>query len=176
MLAEAAFSLRLYSVLAQLLVQKWAMPALTKAAVTLEMRIGQLCSLLHRICSQTQVMYACFSRRWKPGQPDNLTGHGDEDCAHLYDDGLLNDVHCSIKMQFICQKPTLNAWTHLLPWLCPHLLSDYTAKTYNIMKISHFLDLLLYRGRSPAGPELMRLYGAVEENCKIVENFPRCLL
>uniref|UniRef100_A0A3B4EWC5 C-type lectin domain-containing protein n=1 Tax=Pundamilia nyererei TaxID=303518 RepID=A0A3B4EWC5_9CICH len=47
--------------------------------------------------------------RWKPGQPDNLTGHGDEDCAHLYDDGLLNDVHCSIKMQFICQKPTLNA-------------------------------------------------------------------
>lgn len=154
MLAEAAFSLWLYSVLAQLLVQKWAMPALTKSAVTLEMRIGQLCSLL----------------------PDNLTGHGDEDCAHLYDDGRLNDVQCSIKMQFICQKPTLNAWTHLLPWLCPHLLSDYTAKTYNIMKISHFLDLLLYRGRSPAGPELMRLYGAVEENYKIVENFPRCLL
>uniref|UniRef100_A0A3P8P7Y6 C-type lectin domain-containing protein n=1 Tax=Astatotilapia calliptera TaxID=8154 RepID=A0A3P8P7Y6_ASTCA len=34
--------------------------------------------------------------RWKPGQPDNLTGHGDEDCAHLYDDGLLNDVHCHV--------------------------------------------------------------------------------
>lgn len=56
-------------------------------------------------------MYVCFSRRWKPGQPDNWTGlgHGDEDCAHLYDDGLLNDVHCSTKMQFICQKPTANA-------------------------------------------------------------------
>uniref|UniRef100_A0A3P9DT97 C-type lectin domain family 10 member A n=1 Tax=Maylandia zebra TaxID=106582 RepID=A0A3P9DT97_9CICH len=48
-----------------------------------------------------QTPYTVEPRRWKPGQPDNLTGHGDEDCAHLYDDGLLNDVHCSIKMQFI---------------------------------------------------------------------------
>ncbi|KAL4008734.1 hypothetical protein ACER0C_002586 [Sarotherodon galilaeus] len=60
-----------------------------------------------------QTPYTMEPRRWKPGQPDNWTGHGlghgDEDCAHLYDDGLLNDVHCSTKMQFICQKPTANA-------------------------------------------------------------------
>uniref|UniRef100_A0A3Q0RJG5 C-type lectin domain-containing protein n=1 Tax=Amphilophus citrinellus TaxID=61819 RepID=A0A3Q0RJG5_AMPCI len=46
--------------------------------------------------------------RWKPGQPDNWAHHGlgpgNEDCAHLHDDGRLNDQHCSIKERFICQK------------------------------------------------------------------------
>ncbi|XP_053271829.1 C-type lectin domain family 10 member A isoform X2 [Pleuronectes platessa] len=55
-----------------------------------------------------QTPYSMDSRQWRPGQPDNWTGHrlgpGGEDCAHLHRDGRLNDQHCSIKMQYICQK------------------------------------------------------------------------
>ncbi|CAB1440193.1 unnamed protein product [Pleuronectes platessa] len=50
-----------------------------------------------------QTLYSMDSRQWRPGQPDNWTGHrlgpGGEDCAHLHRDGRLNDQHCSIKMQ-----------------------------------------------------------------------------
>uniref|UniRef100_A0A3Q3A463 C-type lectin domain-containing protein n=1 Tax=Kryptolebias marmoratus TaxID=37003 RepID=A0A3Q3A463_KRYMA len=48
------------------------------------------------------------SRRWKPGQPDSWTGHGlgpgDEDCAHIHNDGRLNDIHCTSRLRFICQR------------------------------------------------------------------------
>lgn len=50
------------------------------------------------------------SRRWMPHQPDNWNGHGllgTEDCAHLHQDGRLNDVHCSTEMNYICQKHSL---------------------------------------------------------------------
>ncbi|XP_061566481.1 C-type lectin domain family 10 member A [Cololabis saira] len=52
--------------------------------------------------------YTMNRRRWKPGQPDGWTNHGlgpgDEDCAHLHYDGRLNDLHCSSRMRFICQR------------------------------------------------------------------------
>lgn len=52
--------------------------------------------------------YIMDRRRWRPGQPDSWTEHGlgegDEDCAHLHSDGRLNDLHCSTRMNFICQK------------------------------------------------------------------------
>uniref|UniRef100_A0A7N6FE59 C-type lectin domain-containing protein n=1 Tax=Anabas testudineus TaxID=64144 RepID=A0A7N6FE59_ANATE len=52
--------------------------------------------------------YVMNRRRWKPGQPDSWTSHGlgpgDEDCAHLHNDGRLNDLHCSTRMRYICQK------------------------------------------------------------------------
>ncbi|KAM6959739.1 asialoglycoprotein receptor 1-like [Tautogolabrus adspersus] len=52
--------------------------------------------------------YTMENRRWMPGQPDNWSGHGlghgTEDCAHMHNDGRLNDVHCSTKMRFVCQK------------------------------------------------------------------------
>ncbi|RVE60902.1 hypothetical protein OJAV_G00185960 [Oryzias javanicus] len=55
-----------------------------------------------------QTPYVMNRRRWKPGQPDSWTGHGlgsgDEDCAHLHHDGRLNDLHCSTRLRFICQK------------------------------------------------------------------------
>ncbi|XP_030578706.1 asialoglycoprotein receptor 1-like [Archocentrus centrarchus] len=55
-----------------------------------------------------QTPYTVDPRRWKPGQTDNWAHHGlgpgNEDCAHLHDDGRLNDQHCSIKERFICQK------------------------------------------------------------------------
>ncbi|XP_051248629.1 asialoglycoprotein receptor 1-like [Dicentrarchus labrax] len=55
-----------------------------------------------------QTPYVMNRRRWKPGQPDSWTGHGlgpgDEDCAHLHNDGRLNDLHCSSRMRYICQK------------------------------------------------------------------------
>ncbi|XP_053199673.1 C-type lectin domain family 10 member A-like [Scomber japonicus] len=55
-----------------------------------------------------QTPYLMNRRRWMPGQPDSWThhglGHGDEDCAHLHRDGRLNDLHCSTKMHFVCQK------------------------------------------------------------------------
>nr|XP_020443200.1 C-type lectin domain family 10 member A-like isoform X2 [Monopterus albus] len=58
-----------------------------------------------------QTPYVMERRRWRPGQPDNWSGHGlgpgDEDCAHLYKDGRLNDLHCSTSMQYICQKHSL---------------------------------------------------------------------
>ncbi|KAJ0055546.1 hypothetical protein NL108_005387 [Boleophthalmus pectinirostris] len=52
--------------------------------------------------------YTMDRRRWKPGQPDNWTGHGlgegTEDCAHLHWDGRLNDLHCSSRLKFICHR------------------------------------------------------------------------
>ncbi|KAF6720424.1 C-type lectin domain family 10 member A [Oryzias melastigma] len=55
-----------------------------------------------------QTPYVMNRRRWKPGQPDSWTGHGlgsgDEDCAHLHHDGRLNDLHCSTRLRFICQR------------------------------------------------------------------------
>ncbi|XP_028998832.1 LOW QUALITY PROTEIN: asialoglycoprotein receptor 1 [Betta splendens] len=46
-----------------------------------------------------QTPYVMNRRRWRPNQPDSWTGHGmgpgDEDCAHLHNDGRLNDLHCS---------------------------------------------------------------------------------
>ncbi|CAL1591057.1 unnamed protein product [Knipowitschia caucasica] len=51
--------------------------------------------------------YTIDRRRWRPGQPDNWTEHGlgpeAEDCAHLHMDGRLNDMHCSVRLPFICQ-------------------------------------------------------------------------
>ncbi|XP_070786261.1 asialoglycoprotein receptor 1-like, partial [Enoplosus armatus] len=55
-----------------------------------------------------QTPYTMERRRWLPGQPDSWADHGlgpgDEDCAHLHSNGRLNDLHCSTKMYFICQK------------------------------------------------------------------------
>ncbi|XP_056224989.1 asialoglycoprotein receptor 1 isoform X2 [Seriola aureovittata] len=55
-----------------------------------------------------QTPYVMNRRRWKPGQPDSWTGHGlgqgDEDCAHLHTDGRLNDLHCSTRLRYICQR------------------------------------------------------------------------
>uniref|UniRef100_A0A3B4WZZ2 C-type lectin domain-containing protein n=1 Tax=Seriola lalandi dorsalis TaxID=1841481 RepID=A0A3B4WZZ2_SERLL len=31
-------------------------------------------------------------------------GQGDEDCAHLHTDGRLNDLHCSTRLRYICQR------------------------------------------------------------------------
>uniref|UniRef100_A0A3B3Y264 C-type lectin domain-containing protein n=1 Tax=Poecilia mexicana TaxID=48701 RepID=A0A3B3Y264_9TELE len=49
-----------------------------------------------------QTPYVMNRRRWKPGQPDSWTGHGlgpgDEDCAHIHNDGRLNDLHCSTRL------------------------------------------------------------------------------
>uniref|UniRef100_A0A3Q3FDD8 C-type lectin domain-containing protein n=1 Tax=Labrus bergylta TaxID=56723 RepID=A0A3Q3FDD8_9LABR len=46
-----------------------------------------------------QTPYVMNRRRWMPGQPDSWTNHGlgpgDEDCAHLHNDGRLNDIHCT---------------------------------------------------------------------------------
>ncbi len=48
-----------------------------------------------------------FRRQWTPGQPDDWTEHGlgeeGEDCGHITEYGLLNDVHCSSKMKYICE-------------------------------------------------------------------------
>ncbi|XP_077598595.1 asialoglycoprotein receptor 1 [Stigmatopora nigra] len=55
-----------------------------------------------------QTPYVMNRRHWRPGQPDSWTRHGmgpgDEDCAHIHTDGRLNDLHCSTRLQFICQK------------------------------------------------------------------------
>ncbi|XP_054456941.1 C-type lectin domain family 10 member A-like [Anoplopoma fimbria] len=57
--------------------------------------------------------YTMERRRWVPGQPDSWAGHGlgagDEDCAHLHRTGRLNDLHCSTKMRFICQRHSIRA-------------------------------------------------------------------
>uniref|UniRef100_A0A3B4EX45 C-type lectin domain-containing protein n=1 Tax=Pundamilia nyererei TaxID=303518 RepID=A0A3B4EX45_9CICH len=50
--------------------------------------------------------------RWKPGQPDNWAHHGhgpgNEDCAHLHNDGRLNDQHCSIKEPIVSPDQSLH--------------------------------------------------------------------
>ncbi|KAF7643058.1 hypothetical protein LDENG_00245600 [Lucifuga dentata] len=60
-----------------------------------------------------QTPYIMNHRRWRPGQPDSWTGHGmgpsDEDCAHLHNDGRLNDLHCSTKLLYICQSHNQHA-------------------------------------------------------------------
>ncbi|XP_054608702.1 C-type lectin domain family 10 member A isoform X2 [Dunckerocampus dactyliophorus] len=52
--------------------------------------------------------YVMNRRHWRPGQPDSWIHHGlgpgDEDCAHIHTDGRLNDLHCSSKLNFICQR------------------------------------------------------------------------
>ncbi|XP_033839325.1 C-type lectin domain family 10 member A-like [Periophthalmus magnuspinnatus] len=52
--------------------------------------------------------YTIDRRRWRPGQPDNWEGHGmgagTEDCAHLHSEGRLNDMHCLVRLRFICHK------------------------------------------------------------------------
>lgn len=52
--------------------------------------------------------YVIDRRRWRPGQPDNwrLHGLGDgaEDCAQIHANGQLNDLHCSTRLRFICQR------------------------------------------------------------------------
>ncbi|KAM9834193.1 asialoglycoprotein receptor 1 [Syngnathus typhle] len=55
-----------------------------------------------------QTPYVMNRRHWRPGQPDSWTHHGmgpgDEDCAHVHTDGRLNDLHCSTRLSFICQR------------------------------------------------------------------------
>ncbi|XP_067263677.1 asialoglycoprotein receptor 1 isoform X1 [Chanodichthys erythropterus] len=48
---------------------------------------------------------------WRPGQPDEWTDHGlggkgeeGEDCGQISYDGMLNDIHCSSKLKYICEK------------------------------------------------------------------------
>ncbi|XP_018546031.1 C-type lectin domain family 10 member A isoform X1 [Lates calcarifer] len=57
--------------------------------------------------------YVMNRRWWIPGQPDSWTGHGlgagDEDCAHLHNNGHLNDLHCSTMMRFICQRHSMRS-------------------------------------------------------------------
>nr|XP_019964062.1 PREDICTED: C-type lectin domain family 10 member A-like [Paralichthys olivaceus] len=59
-----------------------------------------------------QTPYTIERRHWVPGQPDSWTHHGlgpgDEDCAHLHTNGRLNDLHCSQRLLFICQKHSSN--------------------------------------------------------------------
>lgn len=46
---------------------------------------------------------------WKKGEPNNNNNY--EDCLHLYKsvDYLWNDILCTYKMAFFCQKDVLNA-------------------------------------------------------------------
>ncbi|KAM8899697.1 asialoglycoprotein receptor 1 isoform 1-T1 [Spinachia spinachia] len=57
-----------------------------------------------------QTPYVMNRRRWSPGQPDSWTNHnlgpGDEDCAHILSNGRLNDLHCSSRLRFVCQRPS----------------------------------------------------------------------
>ncbi|XP_034020866.1 C-type lectin domain family 10 member A-like isoform X1 [Thalassophryne amazonica] len=60
-----------------------------------------------------QTPYVMERRRWKPGQPDRWTGHGlgtgSEDCVNLGTNGRLNDLHCSTKLPYICQKHSVHS-------------------------------------------------------------------
>ncbi|XP_067411746.1 asialoglycoprotein receptor 1-like [Emydura macquarii macquarii] len=52
-------------------------------------------------------VYTMNSRDWRAGQPDEFYGHGlggGEDCAHLHDDGLWNDEHCSRHYRWVCEE------------------------------------------------------------------------
>lgn len=52
-------------------------------------------------------VYTMDSRQWRAGQPDEYEGHGlggGEDCAHLHDDGLWNDEHCSQRYRWVCEE------------------------------------------------------------------------
>merc|ERR1719473_1098144 len=41
---------------------------------------------------------------WHPGQPNNLGGN--QDCAHLMSNSLLNDLSCSTSsLYFVCETP-----------------------------------------------------------------------
>ncbi|XP_061871328.1 hepatic lectin-like [Colius striatus] len=40
---------------------------------------------------------------WKEGEPNNSGSN--EDCAHVWVSGEWNDVHCTFKCYYICQKP-----------------------------------------------------------------------
>ncbi|XP_077078999.1 asialoglycoprotein receptor 2-like isoform X2 [Siphateles boraxobius] len=55
--------------------------------------------------------YAMNKAQWRTGQPDDWTEHGlgekgeeGEDCGHIAYDGMLNDIHCSSKLKYICEK------------------------------------------------------------------------
>uniref|UniRef100_A0A673K0K2 Si:ch211-283g2.3 n=1 Tax=Sinocyclocheilus rhinocerous TaxID=307959 RepID=A0A673K0K2_9TELE len=51
--------------------------------------------------------YTMNKVQWSPGQPDDWKQHGlgeeGEDCVHITIYGLLNDAHCSSKMNYICE-------------------------------------------------------------------------
>ncbi|KAJ8338130.1 hypothetical protein SKAU_G00370960 [Synaphobranchus kaupii] len=54
--------------------------------------------------------YYMNKRQWKPGQPDDWTNHGlggGEDCAHLHNDGRLNDDHCTRPYRFVCEASVM---------------------------------------------------------------------
>ncbi|KAL4631428.1 asialoglycoprotein receptor 1-like [Arapaima gigas] len=49
---------------------------------------------------------------WRPGQPDNWRNHGlggGEDCAHLHNDGRLNDDHCSRLYRYVCEASVIES-------------------------------------------------------------------
>uniref|UniRef100_A0AAR2L0H2 C-type lectin domain-containing protein n=2 Tax=Pygocentrus nattereri TaxID=42514 RepID=A0AAR2L0H2_PYGNA len=48
--------------------------------------------------------YVMDRKKWGPGQPDNWTGDGEdgENCAHIRR-RKLNDLHCKIRMNYICK-------------------------------------------------------------------------
>uniref|UniRef100_A0A3B3TR12 C-type lectin domain-containing protein n=1 Tax=Poecilia latipinna TaxID=48699 RepID=A0A3B3TR12_9TELE len=56
--------------------------------------------------NQTPITWT--STHWRRERPDSWTGHGlgpgDEDCAHIHNDGRLNDLHCSTRLRYICQR------------------------------------------------------------------------
>ncbi|XP_072548736.1 C-type lectin domain family 10 member A-like, partial [Salminus brasiliensis] len=51
--------------------------------------------------------YTMNKNDWNPGQPDDWKNHGlgeeGEDCAHILENGRLNDAHCSIQHKYICK-------------------------------------------------------------------------
>ncbi|XP_073696240.1 asialoglycoprotein receptor 2 [Garra rufa] len=52
--------------------------------------------------------YTMNKAQWVPGEPNNLTRHGQEgeegeDCGEITVNGLLNDAFCSNKIKFICK-------------------------------------------------------------------------